>query len=87
MSDQQGRKSGLDPAMRERLLKESLTPWRGLRRLVWGALFASAGLGLFTMLFRASAGNAVELSDFGIQAGALTLFFALLYFDRTRNTD
>jgi hypothetical protein len=73
--------------MRERLLKESLTPWRGLRRLVWAALFASAGLGLFTMLFRVSAGNTVELSDFGIQAGALTLFSVLLYLDRTRNTD
>jgi hypothetical protein len=39
------------------------------------------------MLFRVSAGNAVELSDFGIQAGALTLFSVLLYVDRTKSTD
>jgi len=78
---------GLDPALRERLMQESRTPWRGLRRAVWFALFASAGLGLFTMLFRSSAGGSVELSDFGIQGGALLLFGGLLWFDRSRNAD
>ena len=67
----------LDPELRERLIRESRTPWRGLRRLVWFALFASAGLGLFTMLFRVSAGDSVEISDFGIQGGALVLFSSL----------
>ena len=76
----------LDPAVRERLLRESQTPWRGLRRLVWVALFASAGLGLFTMLFRFSAGDSVPLNDFGIQAGALLIFSALLWFDRNRSS-
>ena len=76
---------GLDPALRERLMQESRTPWRGLRRVVWLALFASAGLGLFTMLFRSSAGVSVGLSDFGIQGGALLLFSGLLWFDRSRN--
>ncbi|WP_173402240.1 DUF3493 domain-containing protein [Synechococcus sp. KORDI-52] len=70
--------------MRERLLKESQTPWRGLRRLVWFALFASAGLGLFTMLFRASAGNTIDLTDFAIQGSALLIFSGLLWFDRQR---
>ncbi|MCB4428671.1 DUF3493 domain-containing protein [Synechococcus sp. MU1643] len=84
MSENQRSKSRLDPALRERLLKESQTPWRGLRRLVWFALFASAGLGLFTMAFRASAGGTVDLSDFGIQGGALLLFSGLLWFDRNR---
>ncbi len=74
---------GIDPQMRERLLRESQTPWRGLRRVLWFALFASAGLGLFTMLFRASAGVSVNLADIGIQTGALVLFAALLWFDRT----
>ena len=77
----------LDPALRDRLIRESRTPWRGLRRLVWFALFASAGLGLFTMLFRASAGDSVEISDFGIQGGALLLFSCLLWFDRSREVD
>tara|TARA_X000000950_G_scaffold206263_1_gene248176 strand:+ start:61 stop:348 length:288 start_codon:yes stop_codon:yes gene_type:complete len=80
-------RKGLDPALRDRLIRESRTPWRGLRRLLWFALFASAGLGLFTMLFRASAGDSVEISDFGIQGGALLLFSSLLWFDRSRDVD
>ncbi|WP_071823078.1 DUF3493 domain-containing protein [Synechococcus sp. WH 8109] len=86
MPDNPRPKSGLDPALRERLLKESQTPWRGLRRLVWFALFASAGLGLFTMAFRVSAGDTVDLADFGIQGGALLLFSGLLWFDRNRDS-
>ncbi|WP_186570493.1 DUF3493 domain-containing protein [Synechococcus sp. PROS-U-1] len=85
MSDNQRPKSSLDPALRERLLKESQTPWRGLRRLLWFALFASAGLGLFTMAFRASAGGSLALADVGIQGGALLLFSGLLWFDRERS--
>ena len=77
----------LDPELRERLIREAQTPWRGLRRALWLALFASAGLGLFAMMFRASAGAGVDLSDFGIQGGALVLFAALLWFDRTRSKD
>ncbi|MFL2505541.1 MAG: DUF3493 domain-containing protein [Parasynechococcus sp.] len=77
----------LDPELRERLIRESQTPWRGLRRALWFALFASAGLGLFTMLFRLSAGSAVELGDVGIQGGALVLFASLLWFDRSRSRD
>ena len=77
----------LDPELRQRLIRESQTPWRGLRRAVWFALFASAGLGLFTMLFRVSAGAGVDVSDFGIQGGALVLFAVLLWFDRTRAVD
>ena len=36
----------LDPALRQRLLQEARTPWRGLRRALWTALLASGGLGL-----------------------------------------
>ena len=87
LSNERSADKTLDPALRERLLRESQTPWRGLRRLVWFALFASAGLGLFTMLFRFSAGDSVSLNDFGIQAGALLLFSALLWFDRNRGVE
>ncbi|WP_071961564.1 DUF3493 domain-containing protein [Synechococcus sp. RS9916] len=75
----------LDPALKARLLKESRTPWRGLRRLVWVALFASGGLGLLVMSFRVSAGNSVVLTDLGIQIGAVVLFGGLLWFDRSRD--
>ena len=75
----------LDPALRQRLLEESRTPWRGLRRLLWLALFASGGLGLFVMSFRLSAGDDVVLGDLGIQIGAVLLFGSLLWFDGSRD--
>jgi len=72
----------LDPAMRARLLQEAPTPWRGLRRALWLAFTASAGLGLATMAMRASAGGPVPGSDLLIQVVALVLFGGLLWRDR-----
>ena len=77
-----GPRRSLDPAMKERLLQESRTPWRGLRRALWFALVASAGLGLATMAMRASAGVGVPSTDWLIQLGAAALFGGLLWFDR-----
>ncbi|MFM7733502.1 MAG: DUF3493 domain-containing protein [Cyanobium sp.] len=79
----QPRKS-LDPELKERLLREARTPWRSLRRAVWFALVASAGLGLATMAIRASAGEGVPSSDWLIQLGAVSVFGTLLWFDRNR---
>nr|WP_186525633.1 DUF3493 domain-containing protein [Synechococcus sp. SYN20] len=76
----------MDPELKARLLQEARTPWRSLRRLLWLALFASGGLGLFVMTFRVSAGNDVVLSDLVIQISAVALFGSLLWFDRTRET-
>ncbi|WP_413406285.1 MULTISPECIES: DUF3493 domain-containing protein [unclassified Synechococcus] len=73
--------------MRERLLRESRTPWRGLRRLLWTALFASGGLGLFVMSFSISAGSSAVGTDLAIQVGAVVLFGGLLWFDRDRGGD
>ena len=78
-------KSSLDPELRRRLLAEARSPWRGLRRALWFALVASAGLGLATMALRASAGSDVASGDLLIQVGALGLFGALLWFDRNRD--
>ena len=75
-------RESLDPAMKARLLQEARTPWRGLRRGLWLAFTASAGLGLATMAMRASAGDVVAGSDLLIQIGALALFGGLLWFDR-----
>ena len=86
MNDGPGGDSRLDPALRKRLLEESRTPWRGLRRLLWLALFASGGLGLFVMTFRLSAGDQVVISDLTIQVGAVVLFGFLLWFDRSRDS-
>ncbi|MDM7952546.1 MAG: DUF3493 domain-containing protein [Cyanobium sp. CZS 25K] len=74
----------LDPELRRRLLAEAKTPWRGLRRALWFALVASAGLGLAAMALRASAGSEVASVDLLIQVGAFGLFGALLWFDRNR---
>lgn len=76
--------SGLDPALRERLLAEARTPWRGLRRGLWLALSASALIGLATMALRASAGGEVASEDLLIQISALLIFGGLLWFDRNR---
>jgi hypothetical protein len=77
-------KSSLDPVLRQRLLLESRTPWRGLRRAVWFALVASAAVGLATMALRLSAGREVGSGDLLIQIAALGLFGGLLWFDRHR---
>jgi len=76
---------GLDPELRRRLLLEARTPWRSLRRALWFALLASAGLGLATMAMRSAAGGEVALSDGLIQVGALLVCGTLLWFDRNRS--
>lgn len=68
--------------MKARLMQEARTPWRGLRRGLWLAFTASAGLGLATMAMRASSGDVVPGSDLLIQVVALGLFGSLLWFDR-----
>ena len=77
--------SGLDPELKARLLQEARTPWRGLRRALWLALFASAAVGAATMALRASSGGVVPLSDLGIQGLALLISGALLWWDRNRD--
>jgi len=77
----------LDPALKARLLQEAKTPWRGLRRGLWLAFTASAAVGLATMAMRASVGDAVAISDLGIQIGALVLFGGLLWRDRNPSVD
>ena len=74
----------LDPELRRRLLLEARTPWRGLRRALWFALLASAGLGLVTMALRLSAGSEVASSDLLIQSLAVLVCAGLLWWDRNR---
>ncbi|MEI6031837.1 MAG: photosystem II assembly family protein [Synechococcaceae cyanobacterium ELA739] len=76
----------LDPELRRRLLLEARTPWRSLRRGLWFALVASAGLGLATMAMRASAGGELASTDLLIQVSALAIFGSLFWFDRNRDS-
>ena len=78
-----GKKSNLDPKMRKRLIKESRSPWRGLRRGLWFACFGSACLGFGVMGLRSASGIAVPINDFAIQLTALFIFGGLLVFDRS----
>ena len=79
--------SKLDPQLRSKLTKEFKHPFRGLRRVIWIALFGSSFIGLCIMSIRASSGEIVPLSDAGIQILAITLFGYLLFFDRERKID
>lgn len=85
MSESKPPGRNLDPELKRRLLQEARTPWRGLRRGLWLALLASAGLGLATMAMRASAGGEVASGDFLIQIAALGVCGGLLWFDRNRD--
>ena len=76
--------SELDPELRERLLQEARTPWRGLRRALWFALLASAAVGLATMAMRGVSGEVVPSTDWLIQVSALLVCGGLLWFDRHR---
>jgi hypothetical protein len=76
----------LDPELKRRLLLEARTPWRGLRRALWLALLASAGLGLATMAMRASAGGELASEDLLIQCVAVLVCSGLLWFDRNRTS-
>ncbi|KGG14742.1 putative membrane protein [Prochlorococcus sp. MIT 0602] len=70
--------------MREKLLKESRSPFRGVRRVVWIALSASAGVGLLIMGVRSFSGETVLLNDLGIQLIAFFLFSTFVFLDRSR---
>ena len=76
----------LDPQLREKLLKESKNPFKGLLRVVWIALFGSSFIGLFVMSLRSISGHLVPLSDAAIQICAF-LFFGFLVFFRRENHD
>eukprot|EP00808_Paulinella_micropora_P013851 g7426.t1 len=75
---------GLDPEMKAKLMAEAKAPWRTLRRGVYVALGASAGLGLATMAMRSAAGGEVPANDLLIQIGAVGTFGTLLALDRNR---
>jgi len=77
--------SKIDPELKKKLLKESQTPFKGLRKLFWIAFSGSAFLGLFIMLFKIASGNELQQNNLIIQLGACILFPTLLFFDRNRD--
>ena len=76
--------SKIDPKLKEKLLKESQAPFKGLRRVLWVAFSGSAFLGLFIMLSKIAAGNEIQQNNLLIQLGACVLFPFLLFLDRNK---
>ena len=77
--------SKIDPKLKEKLLKESQAPFKGLRRLLWIAFTGSAFLGLFIMLSKIASGNEIQQNNLLIQLGACVLFPLLLFLDRNKD--
>ena len=74
--------SKIDPKLREKLLKETQAPFKGLRRILWIAFSGSAFLGLFIMLSRIASGSELQQNNLLIQLGACIVFPTLLFLDR-----
>ncbi len=74
--------SKIDPELKKKLLKESQSPFKGLRRILWIAFSGSAFLGLVIMLSKISIGSELQLNNLLIQICACILFPTLLFFDR-----
>ena len=76
--------SKIDPKLKEKLLKESQAPFKGLRRVFLIAFAGSAFLGLFIMASKIAGGNEVQQNNLLIQLGACALFSLLLLLDRNK---
>ena len=77
--------SKIDPKLKKKLLKESQTPFNGLRRILWIAFSGSAFLGLLIMISRISSGTELQLNNLLIQLGACVIFPTLLFLDQNKD--
>ena len=77
--------SKIDPELKKKLLKETQTPFKGLRRILWITFSGSAFLGLLIMLSKIASGDELQQNNLLIQLGACILFPTLLFFDRNEN--
>ncbi|MBO6959959.1 MAG: DUF3493 domain-containing protein [Prochlorococcus marinus CUG1438] len=77
--------SKIDPELKKKLLKESQSPFKGLRRILWIAFSGSAFLGLLIMLSKIASGSEFQLNNLLIQICACILFPTLLFFDRNKD--
>ena len=75
----------IDPELKKKLLNESQTPFKGLRRLLWIAFSGSAFLGLIIMFSKILGGSELMLNNLLIQLGACILFPTLLFFERNKD--
>ena len=77
--------SKIDPELKKKLLRETQTPFKGLRRILWIAFSGSAFLGLIIMLSQFASGAELQQNNLVIQLGACLLFPILLFLDRNKD--
>ena len=77
--------SKIDPKLKKKLLRETQTPFMGLRRILWIAFSGSAFLGLLIMFSKIASGSEFQQNNLFIQIGACIIFPTLLFFDRDKN--
>ena len=77
--------SKIDPEFKKKLLKETQTPFKGLRRILWIAFSGSAFLGLLIMLSKSASGSDLQVNNLFIQLVACILFPTLLFLDRNKD--
>ena len=77
--------SKIDPELKKKLLQETQTPFKGLRRILWIAFSGSAFLGLLVMLSKIASGSDLQVNNLIIQLVACILFPSLLFLDRNKN--
>ena len=77
--------SKIDPELKKKLLKETQTPFKGLRRILWIAFSGSAFLGLIIMLAKIISGGELPQNNLLIQVAACILFPTLLFFDKNKD--
>ena len=77
--------SKIDPKLKKKLLQESKSPFKGLRKILWIAFSGSAFLGLFIMLSKIAGGSELQKNNLVIQLCACILFPSLLFLDRNKD--
>ena len=77
--------SKIDPKLKKKLLRETQTPFKGLRRILWIAFSGSAFLGLLIMLSRIANWAELQQNNLLIQLGACVIFPTLLILDRNKD--
>ena len=77
--------SKIDPELKKKLLKESQSPFKGLRRILWTAFSGSAFLGLLIMISKIANGVELQQNNLFIQFGACRHFPTLLFYDRNKD--
>jgi len=77
--------SKIDPELKKKLLRESQSPFKGLRKILWIAFSGSAFLGLLIMISKIASGNELQQNNLLIQLGACIIFRTLLFLDRNKD--